>query len=300
MRRSNEVLVGLFVTVALIILIGGTVWLIRGGFSRGYPLYAKFSWGQNLKNGHPVLLAGQTVGYVSDVTLKAGYLDVELRITEADQGIPRGSKATVIPVGIFGDVAISFKPPLPLPTAIYNPGDTVPVGDAPPDMGAILARVDTIGTSVSRLTAAIEKEFVTGGGLRDLRRSVASISTLSGQLSTVIANQDRNISLLLTDFRRTTNKFASMIDSAQVDSTVKGVKTMTANMGNLIRQVDSTNAELRTLVAKANNGRGSLGMLLNDTTLYINVRNLIATTDSLLNDFKKDPKKYINVRITVF
>ena len=300
MRRSNEVLVGLFVTVALIILIGGTVWLIRGGFSRGYPLYAKFSWGQNLKNGHPVLLAGQTVGYVSDVTLKAGYLDVELRITEADQGIPRGSKATVIPVGIFGDVAISFKPPLPLPTAIYSPGDTVPVGDAPPDMGAILARVDTIGTSVSRLTAAIEKEFVTGGGLRDLRRSVASISTLSGQLSTVIANQDRNISLLLTDFRRTTNKFASMIDSAQVDSTVKGVKTMTANMGNLIRQVDSTNAELRTLVAKANNGRGSLGMLLNDTTLYINVRNLIATTDSLLNDFKKDPKKYINVRITVF
>jgi phospholipid/cholesterol/gamma-HCH transport system substrate-binding protein len=300
MRRRNEILVGLFVTIALIILVGGTVWLTRGGFRRGYPLYAKFNWGQNLKNGHPVLLAGQNVGYVSDVTLKPGYLDVELRITETDQGIPRGSTASVIPVGIFGDVAISFKPPLPLPTTNYSPGDTVPVGASPPDMGAILARVDTIGTSVSRLTSALEKEFVSGGGLRDLHRTVASVSALSGQLATVIANQDRNISLLLSDFRRTTNKFASMIDSAQVDSTVKGVKTMTANMGNLIRQVDSTNTELRTLVAKANNGRGSLGMLLNDTTLYINVRNLIASTDSLLNDFKKDPKKYINVRITVF
>src|SRR4051812_17491128 len=221
MRRRNEVLVGVFVTIALIILIGGTVWLTRGGFRRGYPLYAKFNWGQNLKNGQPVLLAGQNVGYVADVNLKPGYLDVQLRITERDQGIPLGSTASVIPVGIFGDVAIAFKPSLPLPTVNYKSGDTVKVGDAPPDMAAILARVDTIGTSVSRLTSAIEKEFVAGGGLRDLHRTVASMSSVAGQLSTVIANQDRNVSLLLADFHRTTNKFAAMIDSAQVDSTVK-------------------------------------------------------------------------------
>jgi phospholipid/cholesterol/gamma-HCH transport system substrate-binding protein len=300
MRRRNEILVGVFVTIALIILIGGTIWLTRGGFRRGYPLYAKFSWGQNLKNGHPVLLAGQNVGYVSDVALKPGYLDVEMRITETDQGIPRGSTASVIPVGIFGDVAIAFKPPLPLPATNYNPGDTVPVGPAPPDIGAILARVDTIGTSISKLTGALQQEFVTNGGLRDLRRSVASIGTVSGQLSTVIANQDRNISLLLSDFRRTTNRFAAMIDSAQVDSTVRNVRTMSANMTQLVARVDSTNNQMRVLLAKANDGRGSLGMLLNDTTLYTNVRNLIATTDSLLNDFKKDPKKYINVRISVF
>jgi phospholipid/cholesterol/gamma-HCH transport system substrate-binding protein len=167
-------------------------------------------------------------------------------------------------------------------------------------MGAILARVDTIGTSISLLTKALQDEFVTNGGLRDLRRSVASISTVSGQLSTVIANQDRNISLLLSDFRRTTNRFAAMIDSAQVDSTVRNVRTMSANMTALVARVDSTNNQMRVLLAKANDGRGSLGMLLNDTTLYTNVRNLIATTDSLLNDFKKDPKKYINVRISVF
>jgi phospholipid/cholesterol/gamma-HCH transport system substrate-binding protein len=280
--------------------VGGTVWLTRGGFRRGYPLYAKFTWGQNLKNGQPVLLAGQNVGYVHDVTLKPGYLDVEMRITETDQGIPRGSTASVVPVGIFGDVAIAFKPPLPLPTTNYSPNDTVPTGAAPPDMGAILARVDTIGTSISLLTKALQDEFVTNGGLRDLRRSVASISTVSGQLSTVIANQDRNISLLLSDFRRTTNRFAAMIDSAQVDSTVRNVRTMSANMTALVARVDSTNNQMRVLLAKANDGRGSLGMLLNDTTLYTNVRNLIATTDSLLNDFKKDPKKYINVRISVF
>lgn len=299
MKRRDEVLVGIFVTLATVVMVIGIIWLTNGGLSSGYPLYAKFSWGQNLKKGHPILLAGQEVGHVADVELKPGYLDVELAI-DNDQEIPRGSTASVIPVGIFGDVAIAFKPPLPLPTTSYSAGDTVPVGAGPPDMSAILARVDTIGTSVARLASALEKEFVTGGGLRDLRRITASMATTSGQLSTVIANQDRNVTILLADFRRTMNRFSTMIDSASVDSTVRNLKSVSTNMTRLLTQVDSTNHEMRLLLAKANNGRGSIGMLLNDTTLYTNVRNLIATTDSLLNDFKKDPKKYINVRITVF
>jgi phospholipid/cholesterol/gamma-HCH transport system substrate-binding protein len=299
MRRRNEVLVGLFVTIALIIMIAGTIWLTRGGFRRGYPLYAKFSWGQNLKNGHPILLAGQTVGYVSNVELQSGYLDVELRIT-SKQGIPRGSTASVIPVGIFGDVAISFKPPLPLPPTNYAAGDTVPVGAGPPDMGAILARVDTIGTSISRLTSALEAEFVQGGGLRDLRRSVASMSRVSEQLYTVMANQDRNLTLLIGDARQSMTRLAGMLDSAQIDSTVRNTKAMTANGVRLIAVLDSTAAEMRTLVAKANSGRGSLGMLLNDTTMYTNARNLVATLDSVMLDFKKNPTKYINVKISVF
>jgi len=176
----------------------------------------------------------------------------------------------------------------------------VAVGSATTDMAAILARVDTIGTSVSRLASALETEFVKNGGLHDLRRLTASMATTSDQLSRVIANQDRNVTVLLADFRQTMTKFSAMIDSAQVDSTVRNVKTISANMSRLLTQVDSTNREMRSLVAKANNGRGSLGMLLNDSTLYTNVRNLVATTDSLLNDFKKDPKKYINVKITVF
>ena len=299
MKRRDEVLVGVFVTVATVIAVIGIIWLTNGGLSRGYPLYAKFAWGQNLKKGQPILLAGQEVGHVSNVDLKEGYLDVALAI-DKDQPIPRGSAAQVVPVGIFGDVAVAFKPPTPLPKTSYNPGDTVVIGAPTPDMAAILARVDTIGTSVSRLATALETEFVKNGGLHDLRRLTASMATTSDQLSRVIANQDRNVTVLLADFRQTMTKFSAMIDSAQVDSTVRNVKTISANMSRLLTQVDSTNREMRSLVAKANNGRGSLGMLLNDSTLYTNVRNLVATTDSLLNDFKKDPKKYINVKITVF
>lgn len=299
MKRRDEVLVGIFVTVAAVILVTGIIWLTNGGLSNGYPLYTQFPWGQNLKKGHPVLLAGQEVGHVGDVELMAGYLDVELAIDNG-QDIPRGSTVSVVPIGIFGDVAIAFKPPLPLPTTSYNPGDTVPAGAPTPDIGTILTRVDSIGMSIARLTSAMDQDLVASGGLRDLRRLIANTTSMSAQLQSVMANQDRNLTITMADFRRSMARLTSLVDSAMVDSTLKNVRTSTAGMSRLIAAVDSTNMEFRTLVAKANNGRGSVGMLLNDTSLYTNVRNLVATLDSLTNDFKKDPKKYINVRVTVF
>jgi phospholipid/cholesterol/gamma-HCH transport system substrate-binding protein len=67
MKRGNEVSVGILITVAIVVLVAGTLYLVRGGLSAGYPLYTRFPWGQNLKQGQPVLLAGVTVGYVGDV-----------------------------------------------------------------------------------------------------------------------------------------------------------------------------------------------------------------------------------------
>jgi ABC-type transporter Mla subunit MlaD len=40
MKRRDEVLVGILLTVGVVIAVLGTIWLVRGGFSSGYPLYA--------------------------------------------------------------------------------------------------------------------------------------------------------------------------------------------------------------------------------------------------------------------
>ena len=98
MKRRDEVTVGVLVSVAVVVLILGTLWLARGGLKSGYPLYTRFQWGQNLKQGQPVLLAGVAVGYVADVSLRRnGYLDVMIRV-ENKFSVPEGSVATVKPV----------------------------------------------------------------------------------------------------------------------------------------------------------------------------------------------------------
>ncbi len=62
------------------------------------------------------------------------------------------------------------------------------------------------------------------------------------------------------------------------------------NLKGTMQRLDSVAAQLE-------NGNGSAGKLLNDPALYDNARALLARMDSLMADLKRNPKKYINLKI---
>lgn len=297
MKRRDEVTVGILITTAVVVLVLGTLWLARGGLKSGYPLYTRFNWGQSLKQGQPVLLAGVNVGYVSDVELRReGYLDVELRIDDKFT-IPKGSTATVKAVGIFGDVAVGLTPPTPIPAASYAPGDTVPPGAPAADVNQILTRVDSIGASVSVLLKSMQQEIVAAGTLKELHNTLASTAALSLQLQSVVAEQNKNMTATLAEFRESAARAGRVLDSAQISATVANLRQTSENAARLAANIDSTNAQVRALLIQAQRGNGTVGKLLSDSLLYSDARRLMTTLDSLVADFKANPKKYINLRI---
>ena len=299
MKRRDEVLVGIFLTVAVAIALLGTLWLVRGGLSSGYPLYARFAWGQNLKPGQPVLLAGVNVGAVADVTLRDdGFLDVVLRVND-DVKVPKNSVASVKPVGIFGDAAIALTPKGPSPVS-YSAGDTVKVGPSDTDIQAIMNRVDSIGATVQTMTKAINADLVASGGIKDMRRSLANAARmtdaaarLSVQLNAIAAEQNRNLTATMTSLRRA----VSAVDSAKIDSTMKNFQTSSASLARIAANLDSTSRRADRIVAGVEAGQGNAGKLLKDTLLYGDLRGLVTQADSVLADLKKNPRKYINLSI---
>jgi phospholipid/cholesterol/gamma-HCH transport system substrate-binding protein len=233
------------------------------------------------------------IGYVSDVTLRRdGFLDVTFRVN-SDQTVPKGSVASVKPVGIFGDVAVALTPTLPVPAQNYAPGDTVPAGTPSPDIAQIMSRVDSIGQNVERMTQVLDIELVQAGGVKDLRRTIASTTSLATELQSIAAEQNRNLTATLAAYRRA----ATAIDSARIDSTLRSFSSTSQNFAKLATSLDSASRQLNVALAKLNTGEGSAGRLLTDTSLYRDVRNLVGSVDSLMNDFKKNPRKYINLRI---
>jgi phospholipid/cholesterol/gamma-HCH transport system substrate-binding protein len=280
------------------VVIGGTLWLVRGGFKSGYPLYTRFTWGQNLKQGQQVLLAGVDVGYVGKVELaNDGYLEVTIRIN-GSRKIPRGTNATVKPVGIFGDVAVALTPPPPpLRDIYYASGDTIPPGPPATDIGEIMSRVDSIGESVSVLAKALRVEVIEAGTLKDIHKTMASAAALSVQLQGVVAEQSRNVTQTLNAFRDAAARFGGVVDSTQIAATVANIRQTTENATRLSADLDSTNTALKLTLDKIRNGNGTLGKLLNDSTAYNDAHHLMARMDSLLTDFQNNPKKYINLRI---
>jgi phospholipid/cholesterol/gamma-HCH transport system substrate-binding protein len=292
MKRRDEVFVGMLLTVAATVAVVGTIWLTRGGLSRGYPLYTQFAWGQNLKQGQPVQLAGVSVGYVDEVKLRdEGFLDVVLRIEEQYR-IPRSSTATVVPVGIFGDVAVALTPKAPSKIA-YDAGDTVPAGPSPPGMAEILARVDTIGRRVSAITAALEDQLVAGGAFRDVRQTIDAAQRLTLQLNRVATEQSQNLTATMASFRRA----ADAVDPAVVDSTLRNFRAASGNLNAMSAELTSSVARLDSLLAGLERGRGTAGKFLSDTLLYSDLRATVRRVDSVLADFQKNPRRYINLSI---
>jgi phospholipid/cholesterol/gamma-HCH transport system substrate-binding protein len=293
MKRRNEVLVGVFVTVALIVGILGTLWLSRSGLlSDTYPLYTRFRWGANLKQGQEVWLAGYAVGTVDRVELRRdGWLDVWMAIDQKYL-VPDGSIAQMKTASFFGDMAINLEPPLNFRSTV-QPGDTIPAAPPPPTMDALLSRLDSVSRGVSDVAQAFEIQMVREGGIQDLKGTLSATNRLVRQISQIADEQSRELSRLT----RNLNRSVSAIDSAIVDSTMRNIRTTTANLAQLTADFQETRERMSALLTKVETGEGSAAKLLNDPGLYNDVRALVQRVDSLTTDFKKNPRKYINLEI---
>lgn len=292
MKRRDEVLVGVFTTAALAVITLGALWLARGGLAAGYPLYSRFPWGAGLKQGQPVWLAGVTVGFVDKIDLDPrGTIIATYRIRK-EYSVPKGTTATVVPNGFFGDQAIALTPS-GATTDTFAAGDTVPLGKATAGLALLTARADTITAGVNALLGSARQEMVDSGGMRDVRATLHAANQLVAQLAQIAALQSRELQSTIVTVRSR----AAAIDSMQVDSTVRSLRTASANMATLTGELKTTTDRLNAVLAKVESGEGTAAKLINDPGLYNDLRKVLTRVDSLTADFKKNPKRYINLEI---
>ena len=292
MKRRDEVLVGLVATVALVSGFIGALWLVRGGLLPGYVLYSKFVWGAGLKQGQPVLLAGVNVGFVDDVKLRQdGMLVITMRVRKQYK-VPKSTTATIEPNGFFGDVMVALAPGRPT-TENYAVGDTIPSGRSSPSIGDVLLRVDTLAGHLAALAGALRKDLIDEKGLADIQATVKRANSMFSDLQKLATDQNAELTRTQASLRR----MASAVDSAQVDSTFRSLRTAATSVSTLATDIRGSAARLDSLLEKVNKGPGSVGKALNDPGMYNDLRGTLQRLDSLMADFQKNPRKYIKLSI---
>jgi phospholipid/cholesterol/gamma-HCH transport system substrate-binding protein len=292
MRRRDEVLVGLFTTVAIIVLALASIWLVRGGLNRGYLLHSRFAWGAGIKQGAPVWLVGVTVGTVEKVDLHpAGTLLITYRI-QSGYSVPLGTRATIVPNGFFGDQAIAFTPIAPNEVS-HSPGDTIPVGIPAAGLQGLLSRADTLTGSLTVMMGALRTQFVDSGGLAEMRRTTIAMNRLLANFNEVATTQSREIQSTLVALRTR----ISAIDSARVDSTIRALQATAAGFQTLTGELQTASTRFNALMTKVDSGNGSLSKLLNDPALYDDIRRIAFRVDSLMIDFRANPRKYLKFSV---
>ncbi len=288
---TREVKVGIMVAVAIFVLYFGLNFLKGINiFSSADYYYARYENIGGLVPSSPVYVKGFKIGQVEqvkyDFTKKESFV-IKVSVSK-DIKIPKGAKILLYDEGIMGGKAIQFVfDPIVASQAMYTAGDTIESqvgiglmaqlsGDLMPKIEGISTQADSLLRSVRHL---IENKDLTKS-LSSIEHTTADLAVSSSQLKKMMNNDFPKI---LGDVNTVTSDFK------QISGNLKKI-----DYAATFASVNHTIANLNLITDKINSSEGTLGLLINNKDLYINLSNTAASSDKLLIDLQKNPKRYVH------
>lgn len=302
-KYSKELVIGLSVIAMMLILIFGIDYL-KGinVFKASNYYYASYSNVAGLAQSAPVTINGYKVGLVREINYEydnPGHVKVEMSLDKKLR-VPRGTKAVLV-CDMLGTATIQLE--MAHNNNFHNVGDMLIGETAPglldgvqkdvmPSLGSVMEKLDSLlsalnyiatnpalTNAVNRLDDIMANVETSSANLDRTMRSMPSIASDAGVTMKNVTEISKNLHSISSDL----SEVSAQLKSTPIDSTLNNVYQITESLGDMTRKLNSTNS--------------SLGLLLNDRGLYDNLNGSAASLDSLLRDVKKNPKRYISIKL---
>ncbi len=124
------------------------------------------------------------------------------------------------------------------------------------------------------------------GTLKGLNSTMRSLSESAIVLNRILNKNEIKLDSSLTNFQELTYNLVKLSDSLN-----------NAGLGRTLASLESTVANLDKVLGKIERGEGTLGKLMENEELYDNLSNASKELDLLLQDFRLNPKRYVNVSV---
>ncbi|HSY77918.1 MAG TPA: MlaD family protein [Bacteroidia bacterium] len=313
MKIKKEVKTGIIVVVALSMLIYGLNFLKGINiFSHSNKLYAVYSNVEGLLPSNPVLINGFHVGLVQNIQLEnnsTGKVLITLLITDHDVKIPKGTVARITS-DFFGNRAIQLDLTNGIPNQYVQDKDTLTGQMDLTIKDEVSAQVLPLKNKAEELIVSIDSTMGIIKGVfskktqNNLTQSIESINlslkhfeSMSANLDDLVATQKQKVGDILGKIDDISTALAK--NSKQLGNAINNISNITdslakANLKGAINNADSTLYYTAQVFEKINKGKGSLGMLANDTTLYKRLSGASSQLNSLLQDMKLHPSRYVH------
>jgi phospholipid/cholesterol/gamma-HCH transport system substrate-binding protein len=325
MRRSTfitweQLKVGGLIVVALLILTIAAVQLGQAAnlFERRYTLVTFLPNANGLREGASVTVAGQLAGTIQTIEFlpvdadTSRNLRVTLEINRALQPqVREDSRARVRTLGLLGDKVIDISVGTPR-FAVLPPDDTIQSSEAL-DYDQVIAQAAGAVGDMVQLTADLRQ--ITGGIARGegTMGQLLTNRTLYDQLSGTLAEMNG----LLARLQHRDGTFGKLIDdptlyvrmtalTGSLDSLLRAMHSDQGTLGRLLRD-DTLHTQLVTVTASADSlirqmrtGNGFAARMINDQELYDKLTKAITDLNTILEDVRRDPRRYTRGMIKVF
>lgn len=290
MKYAREIKVGVLAVVCIFLLFFGFNFLKGVNiFSSMYSFHGVYDNIHGLEEQAPVLIRGYKVGQVDkihyDFTKDSAFtIDVSIN---RDIDLPRGTQMALVADGLLGSMAIELQLPATYSDNLCKSGETLPTTYIPGLvenlqvnlLASLENTIDGVDSLVNQLNGQLANDH--------LANTLANVDNISSDLTTVSHD--------LKGLMR--NQVPQIVSNA--DTAVHSIKLIAADINRAdisgtVARVDSAVAQVNTTLADINSDNGTLGLLLHDKSLYMNIDATVVSADSLLTDLKANPKRYVH------
>lgn len=292
-RKRNVTALGLLTLVAAAVFFWGLYYLLGNPVLKGgMDVAVMLDNGAGLKRGDRVQLQGVEVGSVRSIRLApTGGVTAELRLND-NIVLPADTRVTVRG-DVFGAHTVDIVPGAAL--VKLEEGDTIR-GIATPALPDLAAGLSEQARSV--LSAA--DSLLSPSAVRDVHATAEVLPESARELRAAFAE----LRLAAAALRRTAEGVETAETGVAVSRAVSEVErtaqalTAAANSMQLsLGTMQEGLGSFASVMAKIDDGQGTLGRLVNDSSLYMEFNQTLREIGALTTDIRERPTRYINLRI---
>ena len=314
-KRSKPIIIGASFIAAIVIFVWGFNFLKSTAlFQKENIYYASYEKVNGLIKANPVVINGLRVGQVKNVYFNpdmSGNIMVSMMLT-SDFPLPSNTVARIFSSDIMGSKAIELV--LGYSKTILQEGDTLPTSVEAGLMAEVNAQVQPIKKKAEALLGSIDTLVIAFQSIfnetarknlketfEHLDKTFANLQNATSNIDTLVVEESSRISAILinldsltTALNENKGNISTIIENFKVISDSLSKSEIPGTFARANKVLD----DMQAVLNKVNSGEGTIGMLINDDSLYLELNRSATALDSLLNDIKKNPKRY--VRFSLF
>ena len=301
MKYTKEIAVGLSLVIAAVIFILGVRYFEDLPLFHGtYELNTTFDDAGGLADGSAVLVNGVRVGAIDDVRLDAETNKVLVRFhVEETVAVPEGSYSNLGGIAALGTVHMNVNLGEPGNPRVRE-GGFIPSRANTGLLESMTARAPQLADDLQSFLVNANQTFEEAEVLfrqtnPNLQRTLSAYRESGQALAEMIRSERQNISELISSLREFSgdmNRFSSESSDTLSAAVQKFNQSMT-RLETTLDKLDTSTDELNSILTKIDEGDGTLAHLINDPSAYHKLDSTVTILNSLLEEFKSDPKKYL-------
>lgn len=315
MNISKEFKIGLVVVVAIAAFVWGLSFLKGSEMFEGkYYLYALYPKIENLIPANPVQINGYKIGKINKLRLfsKEGkqFVLVKFLITE-EIPIPVGSKARAVSADLLGSKAIEII--FSKNKDLVKNGDTLIAETEQGLKESFNAQLAPLQAKAEKLIGSIDSVFTVVTTMlnpkarnnidltfESVRKAIGNIERSTDKMDDLLATEKPKITGILNNLNSVTLNLSKNED--KINKAIDNFSNLSdsiskAKLSSAINNADKTLKELNDLLARVNQGQGTLGKMAKNDSLYNNLNKSAEDLDKLLKDLRMNPKRYIHFSV---